>query len=58
VPWNPGTVELGCSDVTVTGQDVSMVSEELVSSADKVILAGISCVYYPDLLAEQLRVVS
>jgi hypothetical protein len=57
-PWNPGTVELGCSDVTVTGADVSMVSEELVSSADKVILAGISCVYYPDLLAEQLRVVS
>jgi hypothetical protein len=57
-PWNLGTEELGCSDITVTGADVSMVSEELVSSADKVILAGISCVYYPVLLAEQLRVVS
>jgi hypothetical protein len=57
-PWNPNIVKLGCSDITIGNKSVLAASDEYIFPRDKAILASISCVYYPDLLAKRIRAVS
>ena len=54
-PWNPSTVKLGCYGITTDGMNALAPSKEHTSSADKVMLAGISRIYFSDWLAGKIR---
>ena len=48
-------MKLECFGITIEGMNALAPSKEQTSSADKVILAGISCIYYSDWLAGKIR---